>query len=507
MLPDQEAALRTPEFQDRYARGDRRRSRGYFRRLERSRAGGAAVRVLAARALGRAVAVGHCAGSAGPVARAAARRRRTGSGGRSRRRTSACTSGRGLEREARRGGGAPSVRTRACSRARAAARPIDLVVSDDVDYSNGFAIVSPPIASSSSPPRRSSTRPAVQRGLDRAALSRTSCRTSSTSTARAACGVVAQAFSADPMLFPNAYTPAWLIEGLAVYEESRHTRGGRINGRRTGCPRARRDRGKDCSGSTSSVAHLALPGRRGRVRLRLPVRRLARANSRRRRVRGFVERGARCRSRRLNRAARAVRPSVHRAPGASGATAPAARARRRSGAARRGDSCHRQRCRREVAYPRWRDSLRLLAAARAGRYRESTKSRSAARRAAPDSWNGVEPRRGGSGALVYSQPRIVYADDTVRGDVWVQRGRHEQGLTRGARLSQADARADGARRGRGAGGAGRDAARARLRRRASRPSARRRHADTLWAEPRWSPSGDEVAAVRWTRGGTRRAWW
>jgi hypothetical protein len=37
-------------------------------------------------------------------------------------------------------------------------------------------------------------------------------------------------FGRNPVLFPNYYTPAWLTEGLAVYYESRFTNGGRLHG-------------------------------------------------------------------------------------------------------------------------------------------------------------------------------------------------------------------------------------------------------------------------------------
>ncbi len=37
-------------------------------------------------------------------------------------------------------------------------------------------------------------------------------------------------FGRNPVLFPNYYTPSWLTEGLAVYYESRFTTGGRLNG-------------------------------------------------------------------------------------------------------------------------------------------------------------------------------------------------------------------------------------------------------------------------------------
>jgi hypothetical protein len=37
-------------------------------------------------------------------------------------------------------------------------------------------------------------------------------------------------FGRNPVLFPNYYTPSWLTEGLAVYYESRFTSGGRLHG-------------------------------------------------------------------------------------------------------------------------------------------------------------------------------------------------------------------------------------------------------------------------------------
>lgn len=37
-------------------------------------------------------------------------------------------------------------------------------------------------------------------------------------------------FGRSPLLFPNIYQPSWLIEGLAVYEESKHAGQGRIEG-------------------------------------------------------------------------------------------------------------------------------------------------------------------------------------------------------------------------------------------------------------------------------------
>ncbi|HEY2027061.1 MAG TPA: hypothetical protein VGG78_08635, partial [Gemmatimonadaceae bacterium] len=106
---------------------------------------------------------------------------------------------------------------------------IDLVVSDDADYSNGFATPFPTnrIVVFANPPIES-------RGLelneDWLALVVTHELTHIFHLDRAR-GVWATAqhiLGRAPYLFPNAYGPAWLTEGLAVYYESRLTEGGRL---------------------------------------------------------------------------------------------------------------------------------------------------------------------------------------------------------------------------------------------------------------------------------------
>src|SRR5256885_15418871 len=47
---------------------------------------------------------------------------------------------------------------------------------------------------------------------------------------RGAWGVLQRVFGRAPGLFPNAFQPSWVIEGLATYYESKFTNGGRVRG-------------------------------------------------------------------------------------------------------------------------------------------------------------------------------------------------------------------------------------------------------------------------------------
>ena len=197
MMPEQENALRTPEFQERYARGDRGRARGYFRSLPGN--DGRRARPRRAR---------DCALS---------RRRRDARAGR--RRTAHWRTldtphfhvhfARALEAAARRRGGErgaayAELATQLVRRA----GTIDLVVSDDADFSNGSTTPFPDES------HRRVRHPPLETGAPLLRMtgcsssSRTSSRTSSISIARAA-SVARRAdiFGRAPRLFPNLYQP------------------------------------------------------------------------------------------------------------------------------------------------------------------------------------------------------------------------------------------------------------------------------------------------------------
>ncbi|MEO8562845.1 MAG: hypothetical protein ABI601_12260 [bacterium] len=106
---------------------------------------------------------------------------------------------------------------------------ISLVVSDDADYSNGYASVVPSnrIVIFATPPLQNSS---LRLNEDWLALLITHELTHifHLDRTRGVWDAAQRVFGRAPFLFPNAYGPSWLTEGLAVYEESRHTAGGRL---------------------------------------------------------------------------------------------------------------------------------------------------------------------------------------------------------------------------------------------------------------------------------------
>ncbi len=161
---------------------------------------------------------------------------------------------------------------------------IDLVISDDVDFSNGSATPYPTnriIVYANPPVSESALRYTNDWGqmvithelthifhLDRYARH----------LGRSAQHV----FGRAALLFPNLYSPSWLTEGLAVYEESKLTGAGRVEGSE-----------HRMIARAAAIDHSFPPHRRAEpragplsvrrdgVRLRLAVHRLPRAHARR----------------------------------------------------------------------------------------------------------------------------------------------------------------------------------------------------------------------------------
>lgn len=106
---------------------------------------------------------------------------------------------------------------------------VDLVLYDNVDFANGFT----------SPFPRNQvavylTSPASESGLSRyddwlrLVITHELTHVFHLDRSAGIWGVLQRIFGRAPGLFPNAYRPSWVSEGLAVYYESRLTEGGRL---------------------------------------------------------------------------------------------------------------------------------------------------------------------------------------------------------------------------------------------------------------------------------------
>ncbi len=109
--------------------------------------------------------------------------------------------------------------------------PVELVIADNVDYSNGYATIFPSnrIVVYTRPPVDGTALKFLDDWFD---LVLTHELTHLFHLDRSAgwWRVAQQLFGRAPVLFPGTYTPSWMDEGIAVYYESRLTGAGRILG-------------------------------------------------------------------------------------------------------------------------------------------------------------------------------------------------------------------------------------------------------------------------------------
>ena len=108
---------------------------------------------------------------------------------------------------------------------------IDLTVSDDADTPNGFAttypsnrltiLLVPPVSD-----------PGLQNydSWQRLVIVHELTHVFHLDRSRGLWGALQSVFGRAPGLFPNAYQPSWVIEGIATYYETRFTGGGRAEG-------------------------------------------------------------------------------------------------------------------------------------------------------------------------------------------------------------------------------------------------------------------------------------
>ena len=106
---------------------------------------------------------------------------------------------------------------------------IDLVVTDDADYSNGYASPVPAnrIVVFAAPPVESNNLRLNEDWLQ-LVITHELTHIFHLDRAEGIWSVAQHVFGRGAALFPNPYGPSWLTEGLAVYYESRLTEGGRL---------------------------------------------------------------------------------------------------------------------------------------------------------------------------------------------------------------------------------------------------------------------------------------
>jgi hypothetical protein len=381
--------------------------------------------------------------------------------------------------------------------------PIDLVVADNVDFSNGYTYTFPTnrIIVYTRPPL---DVPSLRYYDDWLSLVITHelAHVFHLDRTRGWWRVAQHVFGRAPTFFPNQYSPAWIAEGLATYYESELTGAGRVKGTyERMLVGATATAGGPPYYDEWSLASTRYPG--GEMAYGyggMFFEYLARSRGRET-IERFVDRSSgTLLPITLNRAARsAFGVSFSRAwrewrdslsAGVPVADPPLERWR---------DLSHRGRL---AVYPRWRDSVSLVfsgydwvsspaayIADTAGRVQRMNGGRR----------NGSDvnaPTRGG--ATVFAQLELTDPYH-VRSDLYVQRDRRQERLTRGARLSQPDARADGAIVAVRFEPATTQLVRVSADGRAIVPLTKL-SPDTQWAEPRWSPGGDRIAVTRWTRG-------
>jgi hypothetical protein len=380
--------------------------------------------------------------------------------------------------------------------------PIDLVIADNIDATNGYATPFPTnrIVIYANPPVND---PALRFTDDPDAMVVTHELTHifHLDRSRGIWDLGQHIFGRAPYLFPNAYAPGWLTEGLAVYYESKLTGAGRVLGSdHRMIARAFGAEDRFPSIDRISRADAFFPyGNSPYVFGSLFMDYLARTRGDH--MRALVESEAnQWIPLWLDRPARQAfgisftaawrkwSDSVTNTAGDPSLPVPGWRYLTVGGGT--------------ASYPRWADDTAITFTGTTGR--SALEARSVT---LDGSVSGLERRNSESPTLLGTSDhrlftQLEYVDAYhIRSDLFVQRGRHTVRLTTGARLTVPDRRGDG-----------------RIVAVQTLPAATRLvtlwsdgsdmtpltsgSEDEQWAEPRWSPDGAYVAAALWHRGGT-----
>ena len=380
--------------------------------------------------------------------------------------------------------------------------PIDLVLSDDVDYSNGSATPYPSnrIIIFTTPPIEST---GLRLNEDWLALVITHelAHIFHLDRSRGIWALAQKIFGRAPGLFPNTYAPAWITEGLAVYYESRLTEGGRLKGaEHRMIARAAAAEHKLPELNSLSLATPVFPGGSSTYTYgSLFLDYLART------------RGDSTIGRLIDRQSAGIIPwrlnNVSRS--AFGITFPEAYALwrdsvERSAAVSPDPIGGWRELTRHPYYaldPRWRNDTLLVYWANDGRSTAAAYDLTV---------NGARRRIGrrndvgpsvplADGSLLFAQPEVSGTAE-VRSDLYIEKDGKQRRLTHGLRLVQPDARKDGTI-------AAVQVAPTRSSLILLSPDAREHRLlreaapDETWSEPRWSPDGTQIAAVHRTHGG------
>ena len=378
---------------------------------------------------------------------------------------------------------------------------VDVVISDDVDASNGSATPYPTnriVVYANPPVSESALRYTNDWG--QMVISHELTHIFHLDRTRGVWSFGQKVFGRAAALFPNFYSPAWITEGLAVYEESKIAGAGRIEGseHRMIARSAAVDHRFPSLGALS-LAQGSFPfGETAYGYGSLFIDWLARTRGADG-VRAFVEKSSADIIPYLydipakqgfgvsfSSAWRTFSDSVRNSVPAAGDPEPGWRQLTRDGAF--------------VYAPRWLGDSSVIYSGTPGResfgaYRVGVDGRRV-RVGRRNSRSANVPL--GDGRFLFAQSDFVNPYQ-VRSDLWIQEHGKERRLTSGQRLTSPDARADGEIVAQQIIPGATRLVRVSRDGRAITPITGGSY-DEQWTEPRWSHKGDRIAAVRWLRG-------